>query len=155
LDLCAITDTLIADADGAYHPADFNDRLVLELKGTMSEAELYLIKSRLTAGLKHKAAKRELRQGLPVGLDYDEVDRGWITPDEAVREAIATVFRRFEKFASARQVLIRLHEDGVSLPRAAHRLPSGDLGTGDLPGGTRRPDQPGLRGAFRVRPDPH
>jgi hypothetical protein len=57
LDLCAITDTLIADADGVYHPADFNDRLVLGLKGTMSEAELHLIRSRLTAGLKHKAAK--------------------------------------------------------------------------------------------------
>src|SRR6476620_10488262 len=79
LDLCAITDTLIADADGVYHPADFNDRLVLGLKGTMSEAELHLIKSRLTAGLKHKAAKDELRQGLPVGLDYDERNRVVIT----------------------------------------------------------------------------
>jgi DNA invertase Pin-like site-specific DNA recombinase/predicted DNA-binding transcriptional regulator AlpA len=117
LDLCAITDTLIADADGVYHPADFNDRLVLGLKGTMSEAELHLIKSRLTAGLKHKAAKGELRQGLPVGLDYDEHDRVVITPDEAVREAIATVFRRFDELGSARQVLIRLREDGVLLPR--------------------------------------
>ena len=57
LDLCALTDTLIADADGVYHPADFNDRLVLGLKGTMSEAELHLIRSRLTAGLRHKAAR--------------------------------------------------------------------------------------------------
>src|ERR1700752_3207318 len=94
LDLCAITDTLIADADGVYHPADFNDRLVLGLKGTMSEAELHRIRSRLTAGLRHKAAKGELRQGLPVGLDYDEDDRVIITPDEAAREAIATVSRR-------------------------------------------------------------
>jgi DNA invertase Pin-like site-specific DNA recombinase len=117
LDLCAITDTLIADADGVYHPADFNDRLVLGLKGTMSEAELHLIKSRLTAGLKHKAAKGELRQGLPVGLDYDEDDQVVLTPDEAVREAIATVFRRFDELGSARQVLIGLHEDGVLLPR--------------------------------------
>jgi DNA invertase Pin-like site-specific DNA recombinase len=99
LDLCAITDTLIADADGVYHPADFNDRLVLGLKGTMSEAELHLIKSRLTAGLKHKAAKGELRQGLPVGLDYDEDERVVITADETVREAIATVFRRFDELA--------------------------------------------------------
>ena len=117
LDLCAITDTLIADADGVYHPADFNDRLVLGLKGTMSEAELHLIKSRLTAGLKHKAAKGELRQGLPVGLDYDEDDRVILTADEAVREAIITVFRRFDELGSARQVLIRLREDGVLLPR--------------------------------------
>ena len=117
LDLCAITDTLIADADGVYHPADFNDRLVLGLKGTMSEAELHLIKSRLTAGLKHKAAKGELRQGLPVGLDYNEDDRVVMTPDEAVREAIDTVFRRFEELGSARQVLIGLREDGLLLPR--------------------------------------
>jgi excisionase family DNA binding protein len=120
LDLCAITDTLIADADGVYHSADFNDRLVLGLKGTMSEAELHLIKSRLTAGLKHKAAKGELRQGLPVGLDYDEDDRTMITPDEAVREAIVTVFRRFDELGSARQVLMRLREDGVLLPRRAN-----------------------------------
>jgi DNA invertase Pin-like site-specific DNA recombinase len=72
LDLCALTDTLIADQDGVYHPADFNDRLVLGLKGTMSEAELRLIRGRLTAGLQHKAAKGELRQGLPVGFDYDD-----------------------------------------------------------------------------------
>ena len=117
LDLCAITDTLIADADGVYHPADFNDRLVLGLKGTMSEAELHLIRSRLTAGLKHKAAKGELRQGLPVGLDYDEDDKVVLCADEAVREAITTVFRRFDELGSARQVLIRLREDGVLLPR--------------------------------------
>ena len=80
LDLCALTDTLIADADGIYHPADFNDRLVLGLKGTMSEAELHLIRSRLTAGLRHKAARGELRQFLPVGFDYDETGAVMITP---------------------------------------------------------------------------
>src|SRR5215207_10176187 len=117
LDLCALTDTLIADADGVYHPADFNDRLVLGLKGTMSEAELHLIRSRLTAGLKHKAARGALRQGLPVGLDYDADDRVVLCADEAVREAITTVFRRFDELGSARQVLIRLREDGVLLPR--------------------------------------
>jgi DNA invertase Pin-like site-specific DNA recombinase len=74
LDLCAVTDTLIADGDGLYHAGDFNDRLVLGLKGTMSEAELHLIRGRLTAGLRHKAAKGELRQGLPVGYDYDDTD---------------------------------------------------------------------------------
>jgi DNA invertase Pin-like site-specific DNA recombinase len=135
LDLCAITDTLIADADGVYHPGDFNDRLVLGLKGTMSEAELHLIKSRLTAGLKHKAAKGELRQGLPVGLDYDEDDRVVMTPDEAVREAIVTVFRRFEELGSARQVLMRLREDGGVVAAAAQRFEAHHLGSGDLPGG--------------------
>lgn len=117
LDLCAVTDTLIADGDGLYHPADFNDRLVLGLKGTMSEAELHLIRHRLTAGLRHKAAKGELRQGLPVGFVYDETNRVILDPDEAVIEAIATVFRRFDESGSARQVMISLRGDGVLIPR--------------------------------------
>src|SRR5260370_18382792 len=91
LDLCALTDTLIADADGIYHPGSFNDRLVLGLKGTMSEAELHLIRSRLTDGLRHKAARGELRQGLPVGLDYNQDGKGSVTPDAAVSGAVATL----------------------------------------------------------------
>src|SRR5215210_5247770 len=121
LDLCAMTDTLIADTDGVYHPADFNDRLVLGLKGTMSEAELHLIRSRLTAGLRHKAERGELKQGLPVGFDYDVDDRVVISSDEAVVEAIATVFRRFAELGSARQVLLSLREDGLLLPRRPAR----------------------------------
>lgn len=117
LDLCAVTDTLIADGDGMYHPADFNDRLVLGLKGTMSEAELHLIRHRLTAGLRHKAAKGELRQGLPVGFVYDDTDNVLLDPDEAVIEAIATVFRRFDELGSARQVMMSLRGDGVLIPR--------------------------------------
>ena len=117
LDLCAVTDTLIADSDGLYHPGDYNDRLVLGLKGTMSEAELHLLRSRLDAGLRHKAAKGELRQGLPVGLDYDLDDRVVLSSDEAVREAIAVVFARFEELGSARQVLLSLRADGLLLPR--------------------------------------
>jgi DNA invertase Pin-like site-specific DNA recombinase len=117
LDLCAVTDTLIADGDGLYHPGDFNDRLVLGLKGTMSEAELHLIRHRLTAGLRHKAAKGELRQGVPVGFVYDDEDRIVMDPNEAVIEAIATVFRRFDELGSARQVMLSLRGDGVLIPR--------------------------------------
>lgn len=117
LDLCAVTDTLIADGDGLYHPGDFNDRLVLGLKGTMSEAELHLIRNRLTAGLRHKAAKGELRQGLPVGLVYDDADRVVLDANEAVIEAIATVFRRFDELGSARQVMLSLRGDGLLIPR--------------------------------------
>src|SRR5947209_7069516 len=117
LDLCALTDTLIADGDGLYHPADFNDRLVLGLKGTMSEAELHLIRHRLTAGLIHKAAKGELRQGLPVGFDHDEADNIVLSPDEAVREAIATVFRLFDELRSGRQVMLAMQGDGLLIPR--------------------------------------
>lgn len=121
LDLCALTDTLIADGDGIYHPGDFNDRLVLGLKGTMSEAELHLIRSRLTAGLRHKAARGELRQHLPVGFDYDGDGNVVLAADEAVVEAIATVFRRFDELGSARQVLMSLTEDGLLLPRRPTR----------------------------------
>jgi DNA invertase Pin-like site-specific DNA recombinase len=121
LDLCALTDTLIADADGIYHPADFNDRLVLGLKGTMSEAELHLIRSRLTAGLLHKAARGELRQFLPVGFDYDDTGAVIISSDEAVVEAIATVFRRFAELGTGRQVLLSLRGDGLLLPRRPTR----------------------------------
>ena len=117
LDLCALTDTLIADADGLYHPGDYNDRLVLGLKGTMSEAELHLLRSRLDAGLRHKAARGDLRQGLPVGFDYDEEGRVRDEPDEAVTEAIATVLRRFAELGTARQVLLTMRGDGLLLPR--------------------------------------
>jgi len=116
LDLCAMTDSLIGDADGLYHPADYNDRLVLGLKGTMSEAELHLLRSRLNAGLRHKAARGELRQGLPVGFDYDD-DQVVIHPDEAVRAAVGEVFARFESLGSARQVVVSMRGDGIRLPR--------------------------------------
>ena len=75
LDLCALTGTLIADADGVYSPANFNDRLLLGLKGTMCEAELHLIRARLDGGLRNKAERGELRLALPVGLDRDEDGR--------------------------------------------------------------------------------
>ena len=94
-----------------------SDRLVLGLKGTMSEAELHLLRSRLNAGLRHKAAKGELRQGLPVGLDYDLDGRVVLTADEAVREAIQVVYRRFGELGSARQVLLSLRADGLLVPR--------------------------------------
>ena len=121
LDLCSMTDTLIADADGLYHPGDYNDRLVLGLKGTMSEAELHLLRGRLLAGVRHKAAKGELRVALPVGYDYDPDDRVVLCADEAVREAVATVFRRFGELGSARQVLLSLRQDGLDLPRRRPR----------------------------------
>ena len=117
LDLCSFTDTLIADADGLYHPGDHNDRLLLGLKGTMSEAELHLLRGRLLAGLRHKAAKGELRVALPVGYDYDADDKVVLCRDEAEREAVATVFRRFDELGSARQVLLSLLQDHLDLPR--------------------------------------
>lgn len=107
LDLCGVTDTLIADADGIYHPAQFNDRLLLGLKGTMSEAELHVLRARLEGGIRSKAARGQLRRGLPVGFIWGEQD-GEIRfhPDEAVTGAIRTVFERFAALGSARRVLL-------------------------------------------------
>lgn len=117
LDLCALTNTLIADADGVYHPGLHNDRLLLGLKGTMSEAELHVLRTRMREGALHKVAKGELRVALPAGLDYDELGRVRITPDEAVTDAIATVFAYFDEMASARQVMLRLVAEQRQLPR--------------------------------------
>ena len=119
LDLCALTDTLIADSDGIYHPALHNDRLVLGLKGTMSEAELHVLRARLRGGSLHKAGKGELRLPLPAGLEYDETGRVRVTPDEAVADAIATVFSYFDQLQSARQVMMRLQSEERKLPRRA------------------------------------
>jgi len=117
LDLCGVTGTLIADGDGIYDPAAYSDRLVLGLKGTISEAELHLIKGRLIAGMRHKAAKGELRVALPAGLEYDVAGQPVLAADEAVREAITTVFRRFTELGSARQVMLSMRDDGLELPR--------------------------------------
>ena len=119
LDLCALTDTLIADSDGIYHPGLHNDRLVLGLKGTMSEAELHVLRARLRGGSLHKAGRGELRLPLPAGLEYDETGRVRVTPDEAVADAIGTVFSYFETLASARQVMLRLLGENRKLPRKA------------------------------------
>jgi excisionase family DNA binding protein len=117
LDLCALTGTLIADADGVYSPADFNDRMLLGLKGTMSEAELHLIRARLNGGLRHKAERGELRMALPVGLDRDEDGRIMLCPDEQVRHAIERVFTLWRRLGSARQVVMELVVEGQALPR--------------------------------------
>jgi excisionase family DNA binding protein len=117
LDLCSITDTLIADSDGVYHPGHFNDRLVLGLKGQMAEAELHMLRMRLTEALRHKAARGELRQLLPVGLDYDDDENVVLSPDEAVRSAIGQVYALFAQLGTARQVMMTLRERGLLLPR--------------------------------------
>ncbi len=117
LDLCALTGTLIADADGVYSPSDFNDRLLLGLKGTMSEAELHLIRARLDGGLRNKAERGELRLALPVGLDRDEDENIVLCPDEQVRHAIERVFVLWRRLGSARQVVMELIAEGQQLPR--------------------------------------
>src|SRR4029434_8892903 len=117
LELCGVTDTLIGDNDGVYHPALFNDRLVLGLKGTMSEAELHILRARLDGGIRNKAARGELRRSLPVGFVWGEED-GEVRfhPDEAVCSAIRTVFARFAELGSVRRVWVWWRSEGLSFP---------------------------------------
>ena len=122
IDLCGLSNTLIADADGVYDPANYNDRLLLGLKGTMSEAELYVLRARLNGGIRNKAARGELRRGLPVGFVWGEAD-GEVRfhPDEGVRTTIASVFTRFAETGSARRVWLWFRLHGLRLPLRMHQ----------------------------------
>ena len=122
LDLCGLTDTLIADADGIYHPGLFNDRLLLGLKGTMSEAELHILRARLDGGIRNKAARGELYRGQPIG--YVRGSEGdaeiLLDPDEAVQGAIRAVFERFAEFGSARRVWRWFVMEKLDFPHRFH-----------------------------------
>ena len=122
IDLGGLTDTLIGDADGIYHPALFNDRLLLGLKGTMSEAELHVLRARLNGGIRNKAARGELRRGLPVGFVWGEAD-GEVRfhPDEAVVTAVRNVFARFAEMGSARRVWLWFRSEGLTFPLQMHQ----------------------------------
>jgi len=117
IELCSVTDTLLGDNDGIYHPALFNDRLVLGVKGTMSEMELHVIRARLDGGIRNKAARGELERGLPVGLVWGERDGEiLLDPDEAVAGAIRKVFARFAEFGSARRVWLWFRSEALPFP---------------------------------------
>jgi DNA invertase Pin-like site-specific DNA recombinase len=121
LDLCGVTDTLIGDGDGVYHPTLFNDRLILGLKGTMSEAELHTLRARLDGGIRNKAARGELRRGLPVGFVWGDEDGDVrFHPDEAVTGAIRTVFDRFAELGSVRRVWLWFRAEALSFPLQRH-----------------------------------
>ena len=122
IELGGLTDTLIGEADGIYHPALFNDRLLLGLEGAMSEAELHVLRAFLNGGIRNKAARGELRRGLPVGLVWGEAD-GEVRfhPDEAVVAAIRNVFARFTETGSARRVWLWFRSEGLTFPLQMHQ----------------------------------
>lgn len=124
LDLCSVTDTLIGDEDGLYHPGLFNDRLLLGLKGTMAEAELHVIRARLEGGIRNKAARGELRRGLPVGFIWGDQDGEVLMhPDQAVTGAIHTVFEKFSQMGSVRQVWLWFQSQDLRFPLQTNTLP--------------------------------
>ncbi len=124
LDLCSVTNTLIGDSDGLYHPGLFNDRLLLGMKGTMAEAELHVIRARLEGGIRNKAAKGELRRGLPVGFIWGDQDGEVLMhPDQAVTGAIHTVFEKFTHMGSVRQVWLWFLSKNLLFPLQTSLLP--------------------------------
>jgi len=120
LELCALTRTLVIDEDGSYDPADFNDGLLLGLKGTMAQAELHFLRARLLGGKLNKAKKGELRFPLPVGLCHDENGHIVLDPDEEVRGAVSLVFRLFRETGSAFAVVQNFAKRALRFPKRAY-----------------------------------
>jgi DNA invertase Pin-like site-specific DNA recombinase len=123
LEICALTDTLILDEDGVYDPTSFNDRLLLGLKGTMSEAELHVLSARLRGGILNKARRGEYRCVLPRGFVYDEAGNVVLDPDAQIREAITYFFATFARVGSASQTVKVFRQEGLMFPS---RLRNGD-----------------------------
>ena len=116
VDLCALTETLLIDSDGIYDPRQLNDRLVLGLKGTMSEFELNLMRQRAREAFEQKVKRGFALWELPVGFVRNEENRIERTPDRQVQQAVATVFQKFRQFGSARQATIWFREEHIPVP---------------------------------------
>ena len=128
IELAALSRTLILDEDGIYDPAHFNDRLLLGLKGTMSEAELHVLKSRLQGGILNKARRGELEMPLPIGLVYDGAGRVVRDPDRQVSVVVQMLFEAFRDIGSASAVVRQMRTRQVLFPRRIRR----GIGKGDL-----------------------
>src|SRR5690349_15273887 len=117
LEICALTGTLILDEDGLYDPITFNDRLLLGLKGTMSEAELYIMRARLRGGILNKARRAALKLHLPIGFCYTEDDRIVLDPNREVHDTVQFLFTSFRRTGSAFSTLRAFHDDKLPFPR--------------------------------------
>lgn len=126
LEICALTDTLILDDEGLYDPCQFNDRLLLGLKGTMSEAEIHFIKARMEGGRLNKAKRGELKMSLPAGIAYDGTDKVILDPDRQVRKAVEHLFSTFQRTGSACAVVKHFREKGLKFPTHLVKGPNAD-----------------------------
>jgi DNA invertase Pin-like site-specific DNA recombinase len=142
LQICALFDTLIADVDGVYDPASYNDRLLLGLKGTMSEAELHIIKARMEAGRRAKAQRGELGKAVPMG--YVRLPSGEVAldPDAQAQDTIRLIFDLFDRFRTVNKVLTYLVEHDIRMPVRVR----GGPGKGEL--AWHRPNRPSLHNLF-------
>ena len=126
LEICALSHSLILDEDGLYDPAHYNDRLLLGLKGTMSEAELHVLKARLVGGVLNKAQRGELKMPLPIGLVYDDDGQVVLDPDQQVQHSMRVFFATFERTGSAWATVQTFRQEGLKFPRR------GQAGTGEV-----------------------
>jgi DNA invertase Pin-like site-specific DNA recombinase len=128
LEISALTDTLILDEDGVYDPAHFNDRLLLGLKGTMSEAELHVLRARLQGGIRNKARRGDLFVRPPMGFVYNADGKLVVDPDQQVQQSVRLLFETFRRTGSAMATVRLFAEQGVQFPRRVHTGPNqGDL----------------------------
>ncbi len=153
LEICALADTLILDEDGVYDPANFNDRLLLGLKGTMSEAELHVLKARLRGGILNKVRRGEYRCPLPTGFDYDELGNVVSIPTHRSETQSLHFFETFSRVGSACQTVKAFRKEGLgfSVPpyRGRHGVPAADCFDRYA-----RLDKPQIRRRLRVRTSP-
>ncbi|HVB24514.1 MAG TPA: recombinase family protein [Ktedonobacteraceae bacterium] len=115
LELCALFHTLIADLDGIYDPVQYNDRLLLGLKGTMSEAELHILKQRMHQGRLSKAGRGELQFALPVGYVWSPTGEIQFDPDEQVQQVVQLIFRKFEDLGTLGGLVRYLAQQQIQL----------------------------------------
>jgi DNA invertase Pin-like site-specific DNA recombinase len=133
LEICALTDTLILDEDGIYDPAHFNDRLLLGLKGTMSEAELHVLRARLQGGILNKARRGELFVRPPMGFVYTAEGKLILDPDQQIQHTLRMVFETFHRTGSALATVKAFRGQGLLFPRRIIRGPKkGDVLWGPL-----------------------
>ncbi|MCP5038531.1 MAG: recombinase family protein, partial [Rhodobacteraceae bacterium] len=123
LEICAVTRCLILDEDGIYDPAHFNDRLLLGLKGTMSEVELHMIRARLIGGMLNKASRGELRLRLPTGLVYGPQDQVMLDPDSQVQQSLRLFFRTYRRLGTVQATVRAFGSQGLKFPRRMHHGP--------------------------------
>ena len=123
LEICALSETLILDEDGVYDPVAFNDRLLLGLKGQMSEAELHMMRARLRGGTLNAARRGELRIALPVGLVYDPLGNVVLDPDEQVRHSLRLLFDTFTRVGSANATVKHFNQEKLLFPYRAQSGP--------------------------------
>jgi DNA invertase Pin-like site-specific DNA recombinase len=133
LEICALAGTLILDEDGIYDPAHFNDRLLLGLKGTMSEAELHVLRARLRGGILNKARRGELEMRLPIGFVYDAEKRVLLDPDKRIQDTLRMLFRTFRRTGSATATVKAFRAQKLPFPRRVYRgLNRGEILWGEL-----------------------